>query len=211
MAPPAAGKRYFMGLALIGGHPALDLVNSVKYRGRPDPQDTLCSFRQVVDWARIARIIEHREVTTLHRLATQDPRACDVILTDIHSLRENLRCILEPGNRRSAPRKKAAAALEDVIEALRPAARIDPGAGTLTRGIPIHEPADLHHRLVLSAVELMETSPMPPIGCCAASDCDWLFIDRSKTKRRRWCDTGTCGNRARVRRFRAGDPGSRPT
>ena len=32
--------------------------------------------------------------------------------------------------------------------------------------------------------------------------CGWLFLDRSKGGRRRWCDMKTCGNRAKVTRFR---------
>lgn len=38
---------------------------------------------------------------------------------------------------------------------------------------------------------------------CAADDCQWRFVDRSPTGRRRWCDMRTCGNRAKVARHRA--------
>lgn len=38
---------------------------------------------------------------------------------------------------------------------------------------------------------------------CANEGCRYLFIDRSPTGRRRWCDMRTCGNQAKVARHRA--------
>ena len=38
---------------------------------------------------------------------------------------------------------------------------------------------------------------------CANPGCRFLFIDRSATGRRRWCDMRTCGNQAKVARHRA--------
>jgi predicted RNA-binding Zn ribbon-like protein len=36
---------------------------------------------------------------------------------------------------------------------------------------------------------------------CAAEDCGWLFLDKTKNHRRRWCDMKTCGNRDKARRY----------
>jgi predicted RNA-binding Zn ribbon-like protein len=38
---------------------------------------------------------------------------------------------------------------------------------------------------------------------CASDTCRWVFVDRSRSGRRRWCDMSVCGNRAKVRRHRA--------
>jgi predicted RNA-binding Zn ribbon-like protein len=38
---------------------------------------------------------------------------------------------------------------------------------------------------------------------CGNRRCGWLFVDRSTNGRRRWCDPKACGNRMKVRRFRA--------
>ncbi len=38
---------------------------------------------------------------------------------------------------------------------------------------------------------------------CGSETCQWLFIDKSRNHSRRWCDMNDCGNRAKVRRFRA--------
>ncbi|MGH2455350.1 MAG: CGNR zinc finger domain-containing protein [Candidatus Limnocylindria bacterium] len=38
---------------------------------------------------------------------------------------------------------------------------------------------------------------------CANAGCRYVFVDRSPTGRRRWCDMRTCGNQAKVARHRA--------
>ena len=47
---------------------------------------------------------------------------------------------------------------------------------------------------------------------CANDACRFVFVDRSPTGRRRWCDMRTCGNQAKVARHRARarDAGARP-
>ena len=38
---------------------------------------------------------------------------------------------------------------------------------------------------------------------CPADDCAWVFYDQSKNASRRWCSMGVCGNRTKVRAYRA--------
>ena len=51
-----------------------------------------------------------------------------------------------------------------------------------------------------SAAELLTSSELDRIRECASDRCSWLFIDNSRSRRRRWCDMKTCGNRAKARR-----------
>jgi hypothetical protein len=43
----------------------------------------------------------------------------------------------------------------------------------------------------------------PRLRACGNRRCGWLFVDRSANARRRWCDPKACGNRMKVRRYRA--------
>lgn len=54
-----------------------------------------------------------------------------------------------------------------------------------------------------SAAGLLAGEHSERLTLCDADDCGWLFIDRSRNRSRRWCDMSECGNRAKVRRFRA--------
>jgi predicted RNA-binding Zn ribbon-like protein len=58
----------------------------------------------------------------------------------------------------------------------------------------------IRHELALRALELLQTFPPERTRICAGTKCGWLFIDRSKAGRRRWCDMATCGNAAKSRR-----------
>lgn len=46
-------------------------------------------------------------------------------------------------------------------------------------------------------------SERPRLRACGNRRCGWLFVDRSANGGRRWCDPKACGNRMKVRRFRA--------
>ena len=37
---------------------------------------------------------------------------------------------------------------------------------------------------------------------CAADDCRWIFYDRTKPGRGRWCEPELCGNRVKTRAYR---------
>jgi CGNR zinc finger len=54
--------------------------------------------------------------------------------------------------------------------------------------------------LMPSLVELRDHAER--LKVCENEQCRWLFLDRSKNRSRQWCESETCGNRQRVRRFR---------
>ncbi|HEY0759447.1 MAG TPA: CGNR zinc finger domain-containing protein [Acidisarcina sp.] len=58
-------------------------------------------------------------------------------------------------------------------------------------------------RLALAAVDLLTSRDVDQVRTCADPTCGWLFMDRSKNHRRRWCDMTVCGNRMKARRFKA--------
>ena len=54
-----------------------------------------------------------------------------------------------------------------------------------------------------NAAELLTSDRLGLVKICTAESCDWLLLDSSRNHSRRWCDMQTCGNRQKVRRFRA--------
>ena len=52
--------------------------------------------------------------------------------------------------------------------------------------------------VLYSMVELMAFEPgRPPVRLCAAKECRLYFVDRSRSRQRRWCDAKVCGARTR--------------
>jgi len=58
-------------------------------------------------------------------------------------------------------------------------------------------------RVATPLVDAIATGATDRLRICANHECRWVFEDSSRAGRRRWCDMATCGNQAKVRRFRA--------
>ena len=61
----------------------------------------------------------------------------------------------------------------------------------------------LERELSGSFASLLRRSRPPRLKRCAERDCGRAFVDDTRSRTRRWCNLGTCGNRARVRRHRS--------
>jgi predicted RNA-binding Zn ribbon-like protein len=59
-----------------------------------------------------------------------------------------------------------------------------------------------------SAAELLTSDSLGRVRECAGERCDWLFLDASRNRSRRWCDMAECGNRAKAQRSYARRRGS---
>ena len=57
--------------------------------------------------------------------------------------------------------------------------------------------------VVRSAADLLTSPERGRVRRCGGANCDWLFMDNSRNHSRRWCDMGSCGNRAKARRYYA--------
>ena len=55
------------------------------------------------------------------------------------------------------------------------------------------------------AIELVATGRSARVHECSADDCQLLFLDTSRSGNRRWCSMSRCGNRSKVRNYRARD------
>lgn len=57
--------------------------------------------------------------------------------------------------------------------------------------------------IALDATDLLLSAERSRLRVCAGAGCGWFFFDRSKAGRRRWCNMEVCGNRVKVRSYRA--------
>ncbi|MET0976215.1 MAG: CGNR zinc finger domain-containing protein [Leifsonia sp.] len=53
------------------------------------------------------------------------------------------------------------------------------------------------------AVAVFSADAVGRVRRCAAEDCSLVYVDTSRAGSRRWCSMQRCGNRAKVRKFRA--------
>lgn len=60
-----------------------------------------------------------------------------------------------------------------------------------------------------AATLLTDSHKLSHIRMCQGDTCGWLFVDSSKNHSRCWCDMRDCGNRAKIRRHRLKQKGSK--
>jgi predicted RNA-binding Zn ribbon-like protein len=133
------------------------------------------------------------------------------------ALREALRGVLSshvlfPGAPDGAQARAAAAALRKAAGPL----PIRIGVGDDGRVTPVPAGAGVQAaltRIVLIVAEAERAGTWSRLKACSASDCRWVFYDRSPTRSGCWCSMRICGSRAKSRAYRrraAAGPGRRP-
>lgn len=195
-----------LSLGLLGGHPALDFVNTLDWRGRAaaegGPEETLVSYAALLAWCRRAGILGAATASELERLAVSTPARAETVRNEAIALREAVFHLADATRQgRTAPKADLAILNRCLLEY--PEGRaLAPAQGRLVwrshgDGIDLGSPLGAIARL---AADLLVTAELDSIRCCAGPGCGWLFHDTSPNKRRRWCSMEACGNRAKARR-----------
>ena len=181
---------------LSGGRLCLDFVNTVEKRPTSLRRDLLETYADLAAWSRQSGILSAREEESLVKQARKTPSRAAKTLEHARVLREALFVLFSRGDR---------AGLGVLRDAL-PSAYRRP---TLPSAPPYRlvweeDSAALDRMLgsiVRSAVELLTSEELDRVRVCGAGNCDWLFLDESRSRSRQWCDMAVCGNRAKARRF----------
>lgn len=58
-------------------------------------------------------------------------------------------------------------------------------------------------RIVAIVAQSMAEGTWTRLKACLADDCQWAFYDHTRNRSGRWCNMDVCGNRTKVRAFRA--------
>jgi predicted RNA-binding Zn ribbon-like protein len=60
--------------------------------------------------------------------------------------------------------------------------------------------------LLVPVADAMRDGSWQRVKACRAPDCQWAFYDRSRNRSGVWCEMAVCGNRTKVRAYRARTP-----
>ena len=189
-------------LALVGGALCLDFVNTQHNVERPDAPDELLSFDHWIVWAERSGAISSGLAARLAARAADEPRRAQGALDEVKRIRELV-------NRAFSAVAEGREPAGEYLEGLREAWTASVQAGYLSREGDHFTWAwdettdDLSQPLwpvVGSAISLLQSPELSRVRLCGGHDCSWLFLDRSKNGRRRWCQMDVCGNRAKARR-----------
>lgn len=203
---------------IVGGHPALDLVNTVSPRlrgGADEVHDYLTSPAELLAWSHRIELVDLRDFSAVEgtwrsapELAAKALRATLEIREatyDVLAARADGAVVASGGVKRSEGSAYESLMLRWSAAAARSMLIPDPsrerGVAKLVVGT---SPAQLiPDRLVVAAVELVRTVELRQLRACPVADggCGWLFLDRSRNRSRRWCAMEDCGTRAKIRKL----------
>ena len=191
-------------IELIGGHPALDLVNTVSWRHDAARwRENLAAPLDLWTWTHRATVLDRRHLTAIHLAMTNDPKTAEGVLRGVHQLREQLYDHLADlidhrgGEHQIGEGSPLHCAFADAVTA-------SSLAGTPARWtLEARGPLDLPRVLALHALDLVQTMPPDRLRRCDDDSCGWLFLDTTRNHSRRWCSSSDCGNRDRARRHYA--------
>jgi predicted RNA-binding Zn ribbon-like protein len=181
---------------LTGGSLCLDFANTVDNRPTERARENLETYADLAAWARQSGILSTREEETLIGRARRAPLRAVRTLERARALREALFALFARADRSGLEALRVAlpAAYRNPMLPSRPGYRLvweeDPEALDRMLG-PI----------VRSAVDLLTSEQLDRVRVCGADNCDWLFLDESRSRSRQWCNMAVCGNRAKARRF----------
>lgn len=174
----------------VGNHLAMDFVNTL-IAGPDGPVDLLRSDADLWRWAHDSGRIDTA------RPARKPGSALDPAVLRLRAAMHALFIARIDG---IAPPRAALEHLNDALAHLRPPARVTYAGGRFQRTqAPLVDNADLLRHLADAAADLLENGPAERLRRCEGAGCVLLFLDVSKTGRRRWCSMAGCGNRAKVR------------
>ena len=178
--------------------------NTLEYE-RGEPVDAVPDITSLLAWLRERRLISGRGLAAEAARLRRDPDETARRIERFGHLRKLLHQIAEEVTESGHPTGEQ---LRDLNHILRHGLHYhqierDPD-GTRYTFAQIGDRLDQARATIASSFAQFLADDAPSrLRVCANAGCRYLFIDRSPTGRRRWCDMRTCGNQAKVARHRA--------
>ncbi|WP_062432783.1 CGNR zinc finger domain-containing protein [Herbidospora daliensis] len=184
----------------LGGHPALDFLNSHLVFHR-ETFELLGDGTAYLDWLEAEHLVDAGD-----RAAAETDPGLDAAARAAVGLRDTLRPVIAawaagtPG----APDDATLAALNGLVRVGRRWDEVVPADGGLAYR-PRRawgSPEALLAPVAEAVADLFVHGDRALVRVCDDVTCGLWFYDTTKSRRRRWCSMAICGNRAKVRRHR---------
>ncbi|UCD37296.1 MAG: CGNR zinc finger domain-containing protein [Fidelibacterota bacterium] len=183
----------------------LEFANTVSNHRADNPGEKLGSYADLVHWARKLEVLTDQEAEGLLEAASRKPAEAEAVLRKAKALRETIFNIFSSVAHGRAPLRPDLAILNTEFARVMPYQQILQEDGGFLIGWQ-NQSGDLSRPLwtvVRCTSNLLTSNELGRVSECDSDACTWLFIDRSKNASRKWCDMGTCGNRAKSKRHYA--------
>lgn len=186
----------------VGGRTCLDFVNTGSQRREGPFKEGLNSYGDLVDWSVQTGELGAEEAGKLRELAERDEAGAEAVLERAHALREAIyRVFTARAAGETLPEEDLGRISQENARAA--AYRVLTPSGVGKCSFEWRDTYELDRPLwpvAISAVNLAASDAAERVKECATDNCNWLFLDASKNRSRKWCEMSECGNRAKARR-----------
>jgi predicted RNA-binding Zn ribbon-like protein len=187
----------------VGGSVALDFANTLGGMHTAPTHEHLIDYADLVAFGRLAGTISPSQARRLLEDAYRHPARAAAVLRRAIALRETIwrvfaaaakKTRIDPADLETIHREDLNALAHVRFEQDEHGVDYD-----WSEEILVDRPI---WAIARAASELLRAGELTWVRECGSATCEWLFIDRSRSHTRRWCDMNDCGSEAKVRRFR---------
>ncbi|UZR99798.1 CGNR zinc finger domain-containing protein [Chondrinema litorale] len=179
---------------LIGGEECFDFTNTVSWRETAHPHDWLDIEENLARWAQITGILNEGQAKHLIKISNEE-------LEYVKSIRVFLYQLFNSQITKGSISKDSLYELSELTQKANKHQVLSPSpTGYIWSWQQSIKPIELVlFTIIKSASDVLTRGDLSRIKKCPS--CQWLFLDTSKNKRRRWCTMEDCGNRHKVNAF----------
>jgi len=180
----------------------LDFSNTVDWRNAQKRDDKLKGFASLVSWGVEKGIIPSEERASLIRSAKVESLEEDTMRKAV-LLRETIYRIFSAVAHEKHPSEEDVRILNEFISGYSVSSRIV-RTGNEYQWAWVPEKG-MEGRMLWpiakSAADLLTSDQLARVTECANEEegCGWVFLDKTRSRTRRWCSMSGCGNRAKAR------------
>jgi predicted RNA-binding Zn ribbon-like protein len=180
----------------------LDYTNTVSWRGRETSQDALAGFDDLLAWCLSSGALGSDTVAALKGWGRERPVRAAALFAEAVALREAIFRIFSAATAGDTPGTDDLTLLNRALARAPARARLRRADGGYRWQLDRLKPTApaLLAPVLWSAGDLLAASRLARVRRCANNQCQWLFLDDSKSGTRRWCSMESCGNRAKAHR-----------
>jgi predicted RNA-binding Zn ribbon-like protein len=190
-------------LSLLGGHIALDFMNTVGDHLNEQPREELTHYNVLARWAVHAGVISGDHAARLRQLAEEQPEAAEAARVRATALREVMYRLLLSTIRHEAHDDADLATFNEALVDAPARSQIIHEDGNYVwqftdEVVSLDDPL---WRVLWAVADLLTSDQLARVKLCEGDDCGWVFLDTSRNGSRRWCSMADCGNRAKANRY----------
>jgi predicted RNA-binding Zn ribbon-like protein len=188
-------------LDFIGGLPCLNFTNTAGGHTKIREVERIPTYSDVISWGIYAELISAAEAKALHALVKTKPKDAARRVHELQAFRESLHRLVTAIAHKADPPRTDFTRVRGTISKALSTAEVKPddaefiwSADAAALGL-----STVIARVALSAHHMLSCEKPSQLRQCEI--CTWLFIDRTKNQKRRFCRQDACGARSRADRF----------